>query len=360
MPSNMVLRFRDLISETIPEHRNCIRQFGYVWWGWWNKPDEKIPRKELSQFQDMIKANGYLWVYLADSGTLRLYKGKLIEIDMAENEESYECKEFDKVPEYYFAAKYKTWFRFAKIEDTFPDEIREWSYDNASDFIHGKDIQIFQNKQISSILEMMTRCHRTIYFIQPYNPELHDLQSSTTKNKSGDQDETPIEIDKLVDRILILIEEMNQRCQYSPKRIIAPIKMPPYPKKLESSLKTATIDEKTFKDFSSSLYILMNDGHKNVTKDNTIISWNEISRIVGDLLHEIKLVRCDLHHSEISSEDKRKLGKIYATICGKNILDDSDSRLKVQLEFLKKTAKILEKECEFVKSKLTESPFNVS
>ena len=355
MRSNMVLRFRDLISETIQEHHSCIKKFGYVWWAWWNKPDERVPRKELTQFQDTIKAKGYIWIYLADSGTLRLYRAKLVEIDIAEDEEAKECREFEKVPEYYCTSKYRVWLRFSNIQDAFPEEIREWAYDDPADFLYIPEIDLFKDKQISSIHEMITLRHRTIYFIQPYNPELHGtLQPLAKKDNSGGQDALSNEIEKLAVAIITLIEEINQRCHYAPQKAIPPISVPPYPKKMETSLKTPAHDEMTFKDFASSLYNLLKDGHQDVYAGIAIIDQNELLSLAGDLLRHVRLVRCDLHHLRIKDYEKRKLGELYALICGKSVLDDSDSRLKVQLELLRRTKKFLKKEHEFVKSRLAE------
>ena len=58
----MILRFRDLIDETINNHIKIIVDQGYVWWGWWSKSDEKIPRNIFSSFKDHIEksAKGFL------------------------------------------------------------------------------------------------------------------------------------------------------------------------------------------------------------------------------------------------------------------------------------------------------------
>jgi len=283
VPSNMVLRFRDLISETIQEHRSCIKKFGYVWWAWWNKPDERVPRKELTQFQDTIKENGHIWIYLADSGTLRLYRAKLVDIDFPEDDEPKECREFDKVPEYYCTSKYKVWFRFASIEDAFPEEIRQWSYDSPSEFLYVPEPSVFQDKQVSSIHEMLTLRHRTIYFIQPYNPKSHGvLPPGITKDNPAGQDELQATIEKFVDKTITLIEEINHCCDYAPQLTTPPVKMPPYPKKMEASLKAPANSETAFKEFASSIYMLINDGHKDVNKGTTIIGRKDLLEFGGE------------------------------------------------------------------------------
>ena len=45
----VILRFRDLnTSNTIKVHKDIIDLFGSVWWGWWAKPQEKVPIDEFN------------------------------------------------------------------------------------------------------------------------------------------------------------------------------------------------------------------------------------------------------------------------------------------------------------------------
>lgn len=174
MPTSMVLRFRDLVASTIIEHRNLIEKYGYVWWGWWNKPDEKIPWRTFTKFQDIIREEGSLNIYLIDSGNKLLYKAQLLEIDSAKEKEVKQCREPEKAPEYYGSAEYKVWFRFVKIEDAEIEEIRNWTYDEASEFLDDPTGSEFQDKRVFNVQEMLNRHHRTIYFIKPYNEDQHE------------------------------------------------------------------------------------------------------------------------------------------------------------------------------------------
>jgi len=352
----MVLRFRDLIDETIPEHRKYINTFGYVWWGWWNKPQEKVPYKELLHFREIIKDKGYMWIFLADSGTFRLYKAKLLEIDYNDNLERRECREIEKVPEYYFMAKYKVWFKFVNIEDAIPDEIREWSYDNPNDFLYGADQVIFQNKRILSIQEMLSQHHRTIYFIQPYDQKKHkDFSDESIKADNTNKEPFLSKIESNVDEILELIEEINKICDYAPRRVSPPIEIPQYPKQMEGSLKNPACDEIAFRDFSSNIYMLIVEGHRQVMKeDRAVISKRDLLTFADSLIHSIRLFRCDLHHSRFKPADKKRLGQLYQEVCGKSLLNDSNSRQKFQLKLLERTVGVLKKEHQLVIEKINQ------
>lgn len=355
MPSNMVLRFRDLIDETIPEHLKYIKKFGYVWWGWWNKPEERVPSTELAYFQDIITDKGHMWIYLADSGTLRLYNAKLIGIDYNEDEDRKECKEIDKVPEYYFMSKYKVWFCLNDIIDANPNEIMEWAYDDPANFIVGNDSDKYQGNRVSNINEMLTSRHRTIYFIEKYNQVHKNNSKGAHKKGKNNPEERQLKINGLVDEILELIEDINRTCEYSPKKVYPPIQIPPYPKKMEKGLKCPAQDESSFREFSSHLYMLIIDGHRQVMKeDRAIISKGDFLTLASALFKSVRLFRCDLHHLDISHTDKRELGKLYYEVCGKNVLDDSNDRLKFQMKLLERTVDVLKNEYELVKVKITQ------
>ena len=175
MPKSMVLRFRDLgTKDTISEHRKLIGKYGEVWWGWWHKPPEKIPRNTFAQFSGVIESKGHLEIYLVDSGNELLYKATLNGIDISSTEKRKECPELNKTPSYYSTQKFKAWFRLTSIEQVSPERLKDWSYDEVTDFLYDPLSTAFQDKRVYSIQEMLNRPHRTIYFIQPYEQQHKD------------------------------------------------------------------------------------------------------------------------------------------------------------------------------------------
>jgi len=176
MVTSMVLRFRDLIALTIPEHQKIIRDCGEVWWGWWNKPEEKIPRDTFAQFLTRITTEGHLDIFLIDSGARTLYKAQLKAIHTSATEEPESCPDLEKTPTYYRDFKYKAWFLLSQISRCESAEIRNWSYEEVPEFIADPSWRKFQNKRVCGIEELLERRHRTIYFIQPYATEHSDFE----------------------------------------------------------------------------------------------------------------------------------------------------------------------------------------
>ena len=178
MPTSMILRFRDLagpVGSTIARHKEIISASGGVWWAWWNKPDEKVPRVLFAEFKKAIAKDGYLEAYLADSGTNLLYRVRIGEIVEAATEQPIESPNRAETPEYYRETPYKAWFRLTCINDVAPDatvsELQKLSYDEIPDFTDDPFITAYQDKRIFSLQEVLNRRHRTIYFVQPYKAE---------------------------------------------------------------------------------------------------------------------------------------------------------------------------------------------
>lgn len=178
MPTSMILRFRDLagpIGSTIASHKQIAETRGSVWWAWWNKPYEKIPRDLFAQFKQVINDNRFLEAYLADSGRYLLYRARITEIQEANTEEPIESPSPEQTPQYYRTTPYKAWFRLTQIEqvptDKVLEELHKWSYDEIASFTDDPFISSYQDKRIFHLEEVLHRRHRTIYFVQPYKAE---------------------------------------------------------------------------------------------------------------------------------------------------------------------------------------------
>jgi hypothetical protein len=149
----MALRFRDLVATTVDAHRALIAKHGYVWWGWWNKPNERIPRDAFAEFQGRIKPGQPLDVFLVDSGTHRLYRAALTQIQPAPSEAEIPCPEPKRTPAYYRTRKYKAWFRLNEIVDIPAEELRHWSYAEVPNFIDDPHADRFDQKRVFDLGE---------------------------------------------------------------------------------------------------------------------------------------------------------------------------------------------------------------
>jgi len=172
----MILRFRDLstpVGDTIRLHREKIQTHRYAWWGWWAKPEEKIPRQTFADFTDHIATTGSLSVLLADSGEKLLYRATISQINSPGGNTPIDSPERDKTPGYYIERTCKAWFKVTAIDACDHSDLESLSYNEVSELIEDPNSPAFDNKRIFNFGEMTSRLYRTVYFAQPFDPDQH-------------------------------------------------------------------------------------------------------------------------------------------------------------------------------------------
>src|SRR2546422_8451639 len=175
-PITMILRFRDLstpVGDTIRLHRETIQTHQYAWWGWWAKPEEKIPRQTFAELTDHIATNGSLSVLLADSGEKLLYNATISEINFPGGNISIDSPERDKTPGYYIERTCKAWFKVTAINGCDHSTLESLSYNEVAELIEDPNSPAFADKRIFNFSEMTSRLYRTVYFAQPFDPNHH-------------------------------------------------------------------------------------------------------------------------------------------------------------------------------------------
>ncbi len=196
----IILRFRDMvIQDTIFEHNQIIKEKGYVWWGWWAKPQEKIPVNEFNHLRKICKQADGLVVYLFDSGNQFLYKANCTDIYYV-NGDKVSSKETDHTPMYYASVEYMAWFQFkaiTKLSEKMSDinsELQKFSYCKVDDFfVSGhSSFTPFYGKRIYSTNELQEQ-QRTIWFVRAYKKgdklhEIHSYSASLSNGQNVDRD----------------------------------------------------------------------------------------------------------------------------------------------------------------------------
>lgn len=171
----LILRFRDLGNDnTIEEHCKIIQdnENGYVWWGWWSKPGERIPR---DLFLELFFEGGQskeLILFLFDSGNKKLYKATCIDVDYSIRDEKKKAMD-ENVPEYYKNNQYLCWFKFSKIEECNAGDIRMYSYVNVREFFlenYNDGYDMFDNKIVFGMDELFFQ-QRTMWFVSAFQDE---------------------------------------------------------------------------------------------------------------------------------------------------------------------------------------------
>ena len=169
--NTVILRFRDLVTEknnTIARHKDMIEKNGYVWWGWWNKGNEKTPFEEFWVLKGQIKDKPKK-IYLMDSGQKKLYMVECIDMECSENDKI-STPEPECTPNYYNEQKYYAWFKFDVIEECDIKEVTNYTYVKVDSLFveNHSNYEKFYGKRVYSINEMIQQ-NRTIWFVRNYD-----------------------------------------------------------------------------------------------------------------------------------------------------------------------------------------------
>jgi predicted MPP superfamily phosphohydrolase len=173
MEKSIVLRFRDFVENTILQHTEICKKRGYVWWGWWNKPDENLPKEYFINLLQIIREQKGLKIYLLDSGNYELYECTLLDIKYDNKNQKISCPEIKKSPSYYCHSEFLAWYKIKDINKIDIERIKGYSYLEVEGFSPDQTSINFDHKRVFDIYEMLNRRHRTIYFIEPYDSQKH-------------------------------------------------------------------------------------------------------------------------------------------------------------------------------------------
>lgn len=168
--TTLILRFRDFSEKsTIREHKKIINEKGYVYWGWWAKPQEKVPLNDIIDFRDSFKGSEKE-IILFDSGTQKVYTAKCINIHINNGDP---CTVEDKsyIPEYYRKTNCRMWFKLNDISDELPSSecktlLHKYSYLYIKDFfVNEANSRVFKDKIVYGTQELFEQ-QLTIWFLR--------------------------------------------------------------------------------------------------------------------------------------------------------------------------------------------------
>ena len=195
----VILRFRDLsVPDTIARHREICEQKEYVWWGWWAKPQERVPLEAFGALGRKIHENGELEIMLFDSGKRKIYTAKCGEISYKTDGEKQYSPDKECTPNYYSENDYLAWFKLTSISESLSDGdanrlLRKLSYYRVDEFFTSRKSPFspFYNKKIYSTSELADQ-QRTIWFVRDAKPgdlnhEIHSYSDSLNNDKNVDE-----------------------------------------------------------------------------------------------------------------------------------------------------------------------------
>jgi len=120
MKRELILRFRDLVTEnggTISEHKSILASYGKVWWGWWMRQYEIVPRDLFVEVSEDIERSGAMRAYLLNTGVGKMYSCRITDLRVAPPGSKIGPPESSITPEYYSRGQYPAWFLLSELKD---------------------------------------------------------------------------------------------------------------------------------------------------------------------------------------------------------------------------------------------------
>ena len=99
---------------TIEEHIRVWKRAGHVWWGWWYRQSERVPRGTFAEL--FPGGEGEVPIVLFDAGQLKLYRTTATRVRVAPSELGLQAPDFDATPDYYLRGRYPAWFCLSEID----------------------------------------------------------------------------------------------------------------------------------------------------------------------------------------------------------------------------------------------------
>lgn len=167
----IVLRYRDLSSkDTIQLHSKIIDKKGFVWWGWWAKPQEKVALEEFAYLKDVANSEHNLSVFLLDSGKVELRSAVCTDIIFGATGKFISSPLPAATPSYYRKSEYMIWFKFTSISsliDNATTEINQFSYLKIDEHFASRTspFSAFENKKVYDLNELVEQ-QCTIWFLR--------------------------------------------------------------------------------------------------------------------------------------------------------------------------------------------------
>jgi predicted phosphodiesterase len=120
-----LFRYRDLVADTLPEHRRILEDKGWCWWGWWKRPNEPSRLDIWQEIQRETEQGHRVQIGLFHSGKAQVHLAIVDQVVLPVEDEFGQCtpvlpppSEQDGIPAYYRESRYsRSWMRLVLIAE---------------------------------------------------------------------------------------------------------------------------------------------------------------------------------------------------------------------------------------------------
>jgi calcineurin-like phosphoesterase family protein len=145
-----LFRYRDLVADTLPEHREVLNRNGWCWWGWWKRPNEPGRLEIWSELHRQTTAGQLVQIGLFHSGTGLVHAAAVDHVIVPEADELGQYRslippeqELEGVPTYYRRSRHsRGWLRVVSLGEQPIEFFGRYSYDVPPPLLHHPPSQL--------------------------------------------------------------------------------------------------------------------------------------------------------------------------------------------------------------------------
>jgi hypothetical protein len=174
-----LFRYRDLVADTLPEHRAVLRERGWCWWGWWKRPNEPGRLGVWKALERETLEGRRVQIGLFHSGTGLVHPAVVDRVILPQPDElgafislSPPDSERDGVPSYYRSSRHsRGWLRLVALAEEPIEFFGTFSFASAPPLPHHPESQLERlvGKRILDADELRAM-DTTIWEIRPAQP----------------------------------------------------------------------------------------------------------------------------------------------------------------------------------------------
>lgn len=134
-----LFRYRDLVADTLPEHRAIAQDVGYCWWGWWKRPNEPAHTNVWDALKQLTSDGSKVRVGLFHSGTGEVHVATVGDVIVPIEDEYENLKplspppdELEAIPTYYRQSSHsRAWLRIETFSESPIDFFTKYSFEES-------------------------------------------------------------------------------------------------------------------------------------------------------------------------------------------------------------------------------------
>lgn len=159
MTNFLLLRFRDILQNTVDRHNDIIKSGNTnnrVLWGWWKKRTEAFPQTlcEIKEHLDRKGTKTISTIFFINSDTKELYKANLFRILLETNMKSFCPPEAeDLCPKYYNETELYAWFEVGEIQLIRPIDLEDYVFSTRNSTYNGNGLSAISKSRISQSID---------------------------------------------------------------------------------------------------------------------------------------------------------------------------------------------------------------